>query len=73
METTAQPRFSPEGIPASAVADALRRHWLTGIECDHTARTDVATCYCTVWRSAPQPNVGEAIERWVEHVMESLK
>lgn len=46
----------------------LREHWLTGIECDHEAKTDVATCFCARWRSEPQPTVIAAVERWIEHV-----
>ncbi len=49
-------------------AAVLREHWLTGIECDHEARTDVATCFCARWRSEPQPSVIQAVERWIEHV-----
>lgn len=56
-----------------AVAAVLREHWLTGVECDHAARTDVATCYCSTWRSAPQPTHGEAVEAWVQHVLELLR
>ena len=54
-------------------ADVLRKHWLTGIECNHEARTDVATCYCSRWRSEPQPSVGEAVERWIEHVLRHVE
>src|SRR6185312_11371646 len=47
------------------VAETLRKHWLTGVICDHEAHTDVATCFCCHWRSTPQPSVGKAVERWI--------
>lgn len=50
----------------------LRTHWLQTIECNHEAKTDRAVCACGVWVSSPQPNVGQAVERWIEHVMESV-
>lgn len=50
----------------------LSYHWLSGMECDHEARTDVATCACGRWRSAAQPSVGAAVQRWVEHVLAEL-
>lgn len=48
----------------------LREHWLTGVECDHEAKTDVATCYCSRWRSAPQPNIPAAVNEWIKHLLE---
>jgi hypothetical protein len=50
----------------------LQQHWLTGIHCDHESKTDVATCFCTVWRSDPMPNVGAAVNAWIDHVFEQL-
>lgn len=55
------------------MAQVLRAHWLTGLECDHDAKTDVANCFCGKWRPAPEPSVGQAVERWVEHVMEQVR
>ncbi len=55
------------------MAQVLREHWLTGLECDHEAKTDVANCFCGRWRPAPEPSVGQAVERWVEHVMEQVR
>jgi len=57
----------------SILRDVLREHWLTGIHCDHDAKTDVATCYCTVWRSAPASNVSVAVDAWIDHVIEQLR
>lgn len=51
----------------------LREHWLTGIQCDEATGTDVASCYCAVWCSGRQPNVGAAVKAWVEHVMEQVR
>lgn len=53
--------------------DVLREHWLTGIHCDHEAKTDVATCYCSVWRSEPMPSVSAAVDAWIEHVAEMAR
>lgn len=61
-----------EGKRDADVAAVLREHWLTSVECDHEAGTDVATCFCAVWRSEPQPTVRHAVERWIEHVVQSL-
>jgi hypothetical protein len=57
----------PRGhIPVSV----LREHWLTGVECDHENKTDVATCYCSRWRSTPQPNIPAAVNEWIKHLLE---
>jgi hypothetical protein len=50
----------------------LREHWLTSVECLHDVKQDVAHCYCTVWASEPQPNVGAAVESWINHVTSHL-
>lgn len=50
----------------------LAEHWLTGIHCDHEAKTDMATCFCTVWTSGPMRNVGEAVQAWIDHVEAAL-
>jgi hypothetical protein len=57
-----------ERMPAQFAA-TLRGHWLTGIKCDEVTGTDTATCFCTVWRSEPKPNVGDAVEAWIAHVL----
>lgn len=54
------------------IGDLLREHWLTGVECNEGRGTDTANCFCTHWRSTEQPNVGQAVERWIEHVLEQL-
>jgi hypothetical protein len=69
--TTLPARCQAESAPQSfdAIRSVLRDHWLTGMHCDHDANTDVATCFCTVWRSEPMPNVGAAVNAWIEHVL----
>ena len=54
------------------ITEVLREHWLTGVQCNHEASTDMATCFCSHWRSSAQPSVGAAVERWIEHVLEQL-
>jgi hypothetical protein len=63
----------PRETVRSIDAEVLRAHWLTGIECNHAQRTDVATCFCAVWRSAPMPSVGAAVDAWIAHVEEAGK
>lgn len=67
--------FFPQGMREATdhVAAVLREHWLTGLECDHDAKTDVANCFCSKWRPAPEPSVGKAVERWIEHVIDEMK
>ena len=51
------------------LAHVLRDHYLAGVHCDHEANTDKPSCSCSMWNCPPQPSVGEAVERWVEHVL----
>lgn len=53
--------------------EVLRDHWITAVQCDEAAQTDVVVCYCAKWRSEPMRSVGLAVERWVEHVMEKVR
>jgi hypothetical protein len=72
--------LSPEREAGGVVAvglrgvfsDVLKKHWLTGIECNHEAKTDVATCYCSTWKSEPCQSVGAAVDAWIAHVCEQL-
>jgi hypothetical protein len=57
----------------SRLQAVLRGHWLTGIVCDHETKTDRATCWCTTWQCEPQPSVGAAVERWIEHVLDAQR
>ena len=50
----------------------LREHWLANIACDHEAKTDTASCSCSMWRDEPHPSVGEAVDAWIEHVFSTL-
>jgi len=50
------------------LARVLREHWLSMIECLHDSQTDKTHCACGAWVSKPQPSVGDAVERWIEHV-----
>lgn len=48
---------------------ALREHWITGVVYDHDAKTDRATCACSLWRCEPMPSVGAAVDAWISHVL----
>lgn len=50
----------------------LREHWLANIACDHEAKTDTASCSCSMWRDEPHPSVGGAVDAWIEHVIATL-
>lgn len=50
----------------------LRAHYLRAIECRHESGTDIPHCACCEWPCPAQPNVGQAVERWVEHFMATL-
>lgn len=58
--------------PHRKLRDVLREHWLTRIECDHATRTDRPVCACSLWRCDPMPNVGAAVEAWIDHVCEQM-
>lgn len=47
----------------------LHRHYLAGIECDHEAKTDKASCACSMVALPAKPTVGEAVATWIEHVL----
>jgi hypothetical protein len=55
-----------------AIRKALKEHWLTSIQCDHESRTDRAGCFCGTWYCEPQPSIGEAVDKWIEHLIDSL-
>jgi hypothetical protein len=84
MTTTSRPKGEivnphvldhvPEPKPDFArMAQVLREHWLTGTGCDKDAGTNVATCFCSKWRSRVEYSPVAAVDRWIEHVMEHLK
>lgn len=51
----------------------LRDHWITGIVCDHEAKTDRATCSCSLWYCEPQDCVGDAVDSWIDHIQDQLE
>jgi hypothetical protein len=52
------------------IRETLRSHWLHTVICDHEGKKDAAACACGTWISPAQPSVGEAVERWIDHVLE---
>ena len=64
---------APPQVPSPQVSIAiLRKHYLAGIECNHKSKTDRAMCACSRWNCPPQPSVGAAVERWLEHVQSAV-
>lgn len=57
------------GLTREQLERLMRDHWLAGIHCDHATKTDKPSCSCSMWNCQPQPSVGEAVERWIEHFM----
>ena len=49
--------------------DVLKQHWITAIICDEATHTDRVGCWCGTWQCPPQPNVGAAVDAWIEHVL----
>jgi len=56
-------------IPIDLVEDSLRKHWITGTNCDKAAGTNYATCSCSQWRGPVRKSLGEAINDWIAHVL----
>lgn len=59
-------------VSLDTVRETLRKHWLTGIVCDHEERTDAAACYCCIWRSAAEKSPVAAAHAWIEHVIQQM-
>jgi hypothetical protein len=57
---------------ADQIAAVLRAHWLRAMECHHATGMDTPHCACCAWPCPPQPNIGAAAERWIEHVLSEL-
>ena len=51
----------------------LKQHWITAIICDEATHTDRIGCWCGAWQCPPQPNVGAAVDAWIDHVISSEK
>ncbi len=54
---------------ARSMAATLAEHWLAGIECDHETLADRPSCACSRINFGWYRSVGEAVNRWVEHVL----
>ena len=53
-----------------ALRQALRDHYLAGIECDHERKRDRASCSCSRVTLPWRRTVGDAVESWARHVEE---
>lgn len=47
----------------------LAAHYLAGIECDHEAKTDKASCACSMVALPVCSSVGAAVQSWIDHVL----
>jgi hypothetical protein len=59
-------------VSIEQVREVLRRHWLTGVCCDHEAGTNAAACFCSVWRSDTVNSPVAAAGAWIDHVVAEL-
>ena len=59
------------------LAEVLRNHWVTAMECTHddspSGGTDIVRCSCSQWTGTVQPTVGAAVEEWVQHVLSFME
>jgi hypothetical protein len=60
----------PVILPDAVSPFVLKQHYLAGIECDHERKMDNPRCACSLVFLGWHPSVGEAVDAWIEHVME---
>jgi len=51
---------------------ALRQHYLAEIVCDHQRKMDNPWCACSLVNLGWHPSVGDAVQAWVDHVLDAL-
>jgi hypothetical protein len=54
------------------IETVIKAHYLAGIECSHERGMDLPMCACSQVDLGWHPNVGEAVDAYVKHVMEVL-
>lgn len=59
-------------VPLKKVRETMQAHWLTGIACNHEARTDRPSCFCTTWNGGDHPSIAKALDAWTDHFMQML-
>jgi hypothetical protein len=59
-------------VPLAKVRTTMQAHWLTGIQCNHEAKTDRPSCFCTVWNGGDHPSIAKALDHWTDHFIEML-
>lgn len=72
----AELRASPSPVSDArreALRTTLKEHWITAIKCDHEAHTDMPICYCCERLCDPQPTLGAAVDRWIDHVISQFE
>lgn len=56
----------------AALRAVLAEHWLAGIDCDHETKADRPRCACSRINFGWYRTVGEAVDRWAQHVADQL-
>lgn len=60
-------------LPDSVHPAVLKRHYLAQIVCDHERKMDNPVCACSLVNLGWHPSVGEAVDAWIEHVIEQTE
>lgn len=50
--------------------ETLKQHWVTAVDCNHEEKKDTVRCSCSVWTGTPKSSVGQAIDEWIDHVVD---
>lgn len=57
-----------------AFRKTLKEHWMTSMQCNYEDNTDQSFCFCCAWSGGePQPNIGMAVDTWINHVIEEFE
>lgn len=59
--------------PISIDPTVLKQHYLATINCDHERKMDQPICNCSLVNLGWHPSVGEAVDAWIEHVIEASR
>ena len=59
-------------VTVGVVANVLSKHYLVEVICDHEREMDNPRCACSLVNLGWHPSVGQAVNAWIEHVLEVL-